>query len=348
MPAIKTALLSFGMSGKLFHAPFIAVHPGFELVGAWERTKKAIKEIYPDAISYNTLEDLLADDSIELVIVNTPNNTHYNYTKAALLAGKDVVVEKAFTTTVAEAIELKELALKLNRKISIYHSRRYDSDYRTIQSILKKNLLGNLVEAEFRYDRYKPTIGPKQHKESAGPGAGLLNDLGPHLIDQALTLFGMPNYVFADIRITRPLSQVDDWFNVVLYFPTLRVTLHASNFVREPLPAYMLQGTKGTFIKSRTDTQETKLLAGELPNRQDWGVETDNEYGLLHTEKDGVIIKEKVPSEIGNYLDFYDGVYEAIRNNAPMPVTCDEATDVMRIIEAAVKSSNEKKVVEVN
>jgi predicted dehydrogenase len=346
MPAIKTALLSFGMSGKVFHAPFISVHPGFELVGAWERTKKAIQGIYPDAISYNTMEDLLADDSIELVIVNTPNNTHYNYTKAALIAGKDVVVEKAFTTTVAEAIVLKELALKLNRKISIYHSRRYDSDYRTMQKILQQNLLGDLVEAEFRYDRYKPSIGPKQHKENAGPGAGLLNDLGPHLIDQALTLFGMPSSVFADIRITRPQSQVDDWFNVVLYYPQLRVSLHASNFVREALPAYMLQGTKGSFIKSRTDMQETKLLAGELPNRIDWGVEPASEYGLLHTEKDGVIIKERVPSEVGNYLDYYDGVYNAIRKGAPMPVTCHEATDVMRIIEAAVKSSNEKKVIE--
>ena len=176
MQAIKTALLSFGMSGKLFHAPFISVHPGFKLGGAWERTNKVIKDVYPDAISYHSLEDLLADDSIELVIVNTPNNTHYSYAKAALLAGKDVVVEKAFTTTVAEAVALQELALKLNRKISVYQSRRFDSDYRTLQKILQQNLLGDVVDAEFRYDRYKPAIGPKQHKELTGPGAGLLND----------------------------------------------------------------------------------------------------------------------------------------------------------------------------
>ena len=347
MQAIKTALLSFGMSGKLFHAPFISVHPGFELGGAWERTKKVIKDVYPDAISYNSLEDLLADDSIELVIVNTPNNTHYSYAKAAMLAGKDVVVEKAFTTTVAEALALQELALKLNRKISVYQSRRFDSDYRTLQKILQQNLLGDVVDAEFRYDRYKPAIGPKQHKELTGPGAGLLNDLGPHLIDQALTLFGMPEAVFADVRITRPKSQVDDWFDVVLYYSSIRVRLHASNFARETHPAYMLQGTKGTFIKSRTDMQETRLLAGELPNRTDWGVEPASEYGLLHTEINGVVIKERVPSETGNYLDFYDAVYDAIRNNAPMPVTCQQATDVMRIIEASVESSNEKKVVDI-
>lgn len=347
MQAIKSALLSFGMSGKVFHAPFIHVHPGFLLVGAVERSRQLIQEIYPHAKSYPTVEALLADDNIELVIVNTPNNTHYDFAKQCMQAGKDVVVEKAFTTTVAEAIELQELGFKLNRKISIYQSRRYDSDYRTLKKVLKQNLLGQLVEAEFRYDRYKPTIGPKQHKESAGPGAGLLNDLGPHLIDQALTLFGMPQSVFADIRITRPQSQVDDWFSIVLYYETFSVRLHASNFVREALPAYMLQGTKGSFIKSRTDTQETKLLAGEMPNREDWGVEAANEFGLLHTEINGVLVKEYLPSENGNYLDYYDGIYEAIRNGSPIPVTCAEAIQVMQIIEASVNSHQTKKLISV-
>jgi len=343
MTAIKTALLSFGMSGKVFHAPFIAVHPGFELVGAWERSKLSIQESYPFAKSYSTLEALLSDHSIELVIVNTPNSTHYNYAKAALLAGKDVVVEKAFTTTVKEAIELKELAIQLNRKISIYQNRRFDSDYRTLQKVIQQQLLGTLVDAEFRYDRYKPTISAKQHKEAAGPGAGLLNDLGPHLIDQALTLFGIPEAIYADIRVTRPQSQVDDWFDLILYYPALRVRLHASNYAREALPAYMLQGTNGSFIKNRTDMQETKLLAGLMPNRDDWGQEPESEYGLLHTTINDQIVKKNLPSEKGNYLDYYDAVYEAIRNNAIMPVTCDEAISIMQILEMAVKSSAEKK-----
>jgi len=348
MSAIKTAILSFGMSGKLFHAPFIAVHPGFQLAGVLERSKKMVQEIYPMVKSFNTLDELLADDSIELIIVNTPNYTHYNYTKQALLAGKDVVVEKPFTTTVAEAVDLQALAIKLNRKISVYQNRRFDSDFRTMHKILQQNLLGDMVEAEFRYDRYKPAIGPKQHKEVAGPGAGLLNDLGPHLIDQALTLFGMPEAIFADSRITRTLSQVDDWFNLVLYYPTLRVRLHAASFVREALPAYMLQGTNGSFIKSRTDVQETDLLAGKIPNREHWGIEPASEYGLLHTEIDGKIIKERVPSEKGNYLDFYQGVYDAIRNGSPMPVTCHEAINVMRLLEAAIKSNSEKKLIDIN
>jgi len=348
MPAIKTALLSFGMSGKLFHAPFLCVHPGFELIGAWERSKKVLQEIYPGTTSYNTLEDLLADPSVELVIVNTPNNSHYEYTKAAMLAGKDVVVEKAFTTTVAEAVELKELALQLNRKITIYQSRRFDSDFKTIQKVLNENLLGATVDAEFRYDRYKPLIGPKKHKETAGPGAGLLNDLGPHLIDQALTLFGMPEALFADVRITRENSLVDDWFDIQLQYASLRVRLHSAVFAREALPAYMLQGRNGSFIKNRTDQQETKLLAGLLPNRDDWGAEPVSEYGLLNTEINSKLIKKKLPSEKGNYLEFYDGVYEAIVNNTQMPVTVDQAINVMKIIELATQSSKEKRVLLVN
>ena len=347
MPVIKTALLSFGMSGKLFHAPFLHVHPGFELIGAWERSKKGIQEIYPGTKSYNTLEELLADPEIELVIVNTPNNSHFEYTKAAMLAGKDVVVEKAFTTTVAEAVELKNMAQELNRKITVYQSRRFDSDFRTIQKVLRENLLGDVVDAEFRYDRYKPVIGPKQHKETAGPGAGLLNDLGPHLIDQALTLFGMPDAVFADVRTTRINSLVDDWFDIQLQYADIRVRLHSAVFAREALPAYMVQGRNGSFIKNRTDQQETKLLAGQLPNRDDWGAELPAEYGLLHTEINGKVIKEKLPSEKGNYLEFYDGVYEAITTNAPMPVTVDQAINVMKIIELASQSSKEKRVVQV-
>ncbi len=346
MAPIKTALLSFGMSGKVFHAPFINLHKGFQLMGAWERSKKAIEEIYPGTLSYSSLEAILADKSIELVVVNTPNNTHYEYAKAALLAGKNVVVEKAFTTTVQEALELKLLAEKVNKKVSVYQSRRWDSDFKTVKKIKESNLLGDVVEASLYYDRYKPLIGPKQHKETAGPGAGLLNDLGPHLIDMALCLFGMPQALFADIRITRPHSQVDDWFDISLHYTACRVRLKSSIFVREPLPSFVLHGTKGSFIKSRTDVQEANLLAGKQPNLTDWGTEPESESGLLHTEKDGVIIKEKVPTAQGNYYYYYDGVYKALTEDKPMPVTCDEGINVMTIIEAAIKSNAEKRLVE--
>lgn len=345
MRTIKTALLSFGMSGRVFHAPFIQLHPGLTLTGSWERSKNAIQELYPAVQSYPTLQSVLEDKNIELLVVNTPTSTHYEYAKAALLAGKHVVVEKAFTTSVQEAIELKKLAASVEKKIAVFQNRRWDSDFKTVKKILASNLLGEIIEAEFHFDRFKPAIGPKLHKENIAPGAGLLNDLGPHLIDQALCLFGIPEAVFADIRITREQSQVDDWFDIVLYYAQCRVRLKAGYFVLEPLPAFVMHGRNGSFIKSRADVQETNLQAGLLPSTDDWGTEPESEQGLLHTEKNGIIIKEKIPTEQGNYFHFYDAVYNAIVNDTNMPVTCDDGIAVMQIIEAAVKSNASKALV---
>jgi len=346
MSPIKTALLSFGMSGKVFHAPFLQIHPGFQLAGAWERSKKLIQQSYPGVTSYESLESLLADDSIELVVVNTPTDTHYEYAKLVLLAGKDIIVEKAFTTTVAEAIELKELAEKLNRKLSVYQNRRWDSDFKTVKNIIEAGLLGKLNEAEIHFERFKPELNTvKKHKEIATPGAGLLKDLGPHSIDSALCLFGMPEALFADIRITRETSVVDDWFDILLYYKEIRVRLKGALLVREALPGFILHGTKGSFLKKRTDVQETDLVAGKMPNTTNWGTEPISEQGLLHTEKDGSIIRERVPSLQGNYYDYYDLVYKAITENKPMPVTADDGINVMRIIESAIQSCKEKKLV---
>jgi len=347
MPPIKTAMLSFGMSGKVFHAPFINIHKGFVLAGAWERSKKAIQEIYPEATSYPTFESILADKTVDLVIVNTPNYTHFEYAKAALQAGKNVVVEKAFTTTVAEAVELKLLAENMGKKISVFQSRRWDSDFKTVQKIKQSGLLGDVVEAALNYERFKPGIGTKQHKEMAGPGAGLLNDLGPHLIDQALLLFGMPQEIFASIRNTRPQSKVDDWFELQLFYPGCTVRLKSGMFIREPLPAFILHGTKGSFIKSRGDVQEAALLAGKHPTVPGWGQEPDSESGWLFTDKDGIIAKEKITTEPGNYYYYYDALYNAIANDTAMPVTCDDGIHVMKLIEAAVKSNDEKRVINI-
>ncbi|HMG83404.1 MAG TPA: Gfo/Idh/MocA family oxidoreductase, partial [Ferruginibacter sp.] len=225
MQPIKTALLSFGMSGKVFHAPFIELHPGFQLAGAWERSTKIIQQIYPETKSYATFAEVLNDREVELVIVNTPTYTHYDYAKQALLAGKHIIVEKAFTTTVKEAEELKELSIQQNKTIGVYQNRRYDSDFKTVQKLIREGCVGDINEVEIHFDRFKPTLSPKKHKEIPGPGAGILKDLGAHIIDQALCLFGMPAAVFADIRITRPLSQVDDDINLLLYYPTFRVRL---------------------------------------------------------------------------------------------------------------------------
>lgn len=345
MPPIKTALLSFGMSGKLFHAPFLQVHPGFHLAGAWERSKKIIGEFYPGVTSYPSLDTILQDDSIELVIVNTPTATHYEYARQALLAGKNIIVEKAFTSTLEEAVELKHLAEKVNKKIAVYQNRRWDSDFKTVKKIIFDGWLGDLKEAEIHFDRFKPELSPKPHKEVQSAGSGILKDLGPHIIDSALCLFGFPEALFADIRITRPTSVVDDWFDILLYYKNVRVRLKGGVFVREALPGFIVHGSKGSFLKNRTDVQETDLLAGKIPNLTTWGIEPDSDRGLLHTEKNGNVIREKIKSLPGNYYDYYDEVYKALTEGIPMPVTADDGINVMRIIESAIQSCNEKKVI---
>lgn len=343
--SINTALCSFGMSGLVFHSPFLTINPHFNFYAVWERSKNEAQQKFPEVKTYRSLDEMLADLLVELVIVNTPNYTHYEYAKKALMAGKHVVVEKPFTTNVEEANELIEIAKKEKKVLSVYQNRRYDSDFKTIRKIINENLLGELVEVEMHFDRFREELSPKQHKEIPGPGTGVLFDLGSHLIDQALTLFGIPEKVFADIRIIRPLSKVDDYFELLLYYNNLRVRLKASYVVREALPGYILHGLKGSFIKAKTDVQETMLQAGNLPGGKDWGTEPESEKGLLHTEKDGKIIREYIQSELGNYDDYYTAIYEAIRNNKPLPVTAEDGANVIKIIEAAFNSSKEEKVI---
>ena len=345
MQKIKTALLSYGMSGKVFHAPFLELHPGFELLGSWERSKKLIKEDYPEVISYSSLESILEDKTIDLVIVNTPIDTHFEYAKKVLLAGKHAIVEKAFTSNVAEAKELAALAKEKGLKLSVFQNRRWDSDFKTVKSIVDKNVLGEIVEAEFHFDRYNPVLSPKVHKETVNSGSGIMKDLGPHIIDQALYLFGLPNAVFADIRFIRANSVVDDYMDVLLYYTNFRLRLKAGFFVREPNPSYVIHGKKGSFLKSRGDVQEDELKLGKKPNLPNWGTEKEGQEGLLHTEIEGKIIKEKTPTLQGNYYDFFDGVYQCLTNGKIEPVTAQDGVNVMQIIEAAFQSNEQKKVI---
>lgn len=326
------------MSGRVFHAPFLHVNPGFELYSVWEREKDVARALYPTMSVVRTLEELLADEAVELVIVNTPNYTHFDYARQALRAGKHVIVEKPFTLTEAEGRELIALARQTGRKLSSFQSRRFDSDFRTVRRIVDSGVLGKIVEAEIHYDRFTPGLSYKVHKETPGPGTGLLYDLGSHLIDQALQLFGEPERVFADLFIIREHSQVDDYMEVLLFYPGYRVRLKSSYLVREPLPAYSIFGHNGTFLKSRADVQEKELLAGAMPGGADWGVEPESEQGLLHAEIGGKVVREKVPTERGNYMDYFTGIHEAIRNDAPLPVTAEEGVRIIRVIEKAYES----------
>ncbi len=345
MQTINTALLSFGMSGRVFHAPFIHLHQGFRLAGAWERSRQVIQQTYPQAQSYATLEAILADDGIDLIVVNTPTYTHYDYAVRALRAGKHVVIEKAVTTTSAEAQALKALAIAQGRQIAVFQNRRWDSDFLTVKQVIESGALGDLNEVEIHFDRFNLSPSPKQHKELPNPGAGILKDLGPHAIDQALTLFGMPQALFADLRVTRPNSLVDDSFDLLLYYPTLRVRLKGSYIVKEPVPAYVVHGARGSFLKPRGDRQEAMLLQGIVPEGADWGREAATTQGTINYDKDCVAVREELATLQGNYAHFYAGVHDALTRGGPMPVTIDDGINVMKIIEAAMASTETRQVI---
>ncbi|SCY41780.1 Predicted dehydrogenase [Nonlabens sp. Hel1_33_55] len=345
MKQIRTALCSYGMSGHLFHAPFIEANPGFELYAVWERNKDVAVKKYPKIKTVRNLEDLLMDDSIELIIVNTPNITHFEFAKQIIEAGKHLVIEKPFAVTGNQCHELIELAAKYHVMLSVYHNRRWDSDFKTVQRVYNSGVLGELVDAEFHYDRYESNLSYKTHKEKPTLGVGSLYDLGSHLIDQALVLFGMPASVYGYLDAFRDKSQVADYFDVKLYYKEFVVTLKSSYFVKEPQAAYILNGKNGSFIKSKADIQEAQLQKEIAPNTINWGKEPASEQGLLHVLKDGPFKKEKVPTEVGNYASFYNGIYDSIRNNQPVPVLPEEALNVIVVIEAAIKSNQEKKVI---
>jgi scyllo-inositol 2-dehydrogenase (NADP+) len=344
---VNTALCSFGMSGRLFHAPFLHSNQGFNLYSVLERSKDLAAAEYPHLRVHRSLDDLLDDGGVELVIVNTPSYTHFDFAKMVLMAGKHVVVEKPFTATAKEAKELIVLAEAKGKMLTVFQNRRYDSDFKTVKKILDEGFLGPIVEAEIHYDRYNPVLSPKLHKETKGPAVGVVYDLGSHLIDQALQLFGRPEALFADLGFTRPGSEVEDFMEILLYYPSLRVRIKAGYFVREALPAFVLHGVLGSFLKTRADTQERELLAGKRPGGREWGREPDNERGLLHTEMGGKLIRETVPTLQGNYGEYYDRLYEAIRRPADrvLPVTAEEGMEVIQIIEAAYLSNREKRVV---
>jgi len=342
MQTIKTALCSFGMSGWVFHAPFINSHKGFELYGVWERSKNLAAEKYPSIKTFRDFDSMLADEAIDLIIVNTPSITHFEYAKKALLAGKHVIVEKPFTATVKEADELIQLAAEKNKLLSVFHNRRWDSDFLTVKKVIESKRLGDIKEVEIHYDRFTPDLSYKTHKETPTPAVGVVYDLGAHLIDTALQLFGIPNAVFADMMIMRQNSLVDDYFEIILYHPSYRVRLKATMFAKEP-QGFIIHGTKGSFIKSRSDVQETQLQKNKNPLDADYGFELQSEYGILHAEMDGKFVKESIPSERGNYGNYYEGIYQAIVNKKPLPVTAEEAKNVIQVIEKAYKSNKEGK-----
>jgi predicted dehydrogenase len=346
MKTIKTGLTSFGMSGQVFHAPFISVHPQFELTAICERTKNLSGDLYPDAVTVRSIEELLSLRDLELAVVNTPDATHYEYAGQALEAGKHVIVEKPFTITVAEGEQLIRLAEKKNLMLCVFQNRRWDADFLTVKEIVETGRLGKLVEFESVYARYRNEVPVKTWKELEG---SLTYNLGSHLIDQCLTLFGMPESVFADISKLRDHTLIDDYFNIHLYgcelFPDVKITLKASYLMREPEPRFVLHGTSGSYVKRGFDKQEELLKTGAIPDTPDWGMETEDEWGEINAEINGKVFKSKYPGRRGNYMYFYESVYQHLRHGQPLPTAAKNVLPSIRVIEAAFESAAKRKVI---
>jgi predicted dehydrogenase len=339
MHPIKTGIASYGMSGLVFHAPLLHVHPGFEIVKIVERSYKGSKERYHDVHVVRSFEELVNDDQLELIIVNTPDATHFDYCKAALESGKHVVVEKPFVLTTIEAEELIKISKERRRLLCVFQNRRWDGDYLTVKKVVTEKLLGRLVSFESHFDRYRNFIQPGTWKEERNAGAEIVYNLGAHMIDQAYDLFGMPISVSADIGIQRTDGVADDFYNIVLRYSSFHASLKAAYLVREEGPRYILHGTEGSFLKWGIDPQEADLKAGKYPNETGWGKEPQKLWGKLNTEWNGLHFSGRIETLAGNYLAYYNNILEAIRNGAELIVQPQHSLDVMRIIEAAIESN---------
>lgn len=329
--------MAYGMSGKVFHAPFVHLNDGFNFVAVTERSKKQAAQDYPGVISYDTIDELIADENIDLVIINTPNYTHYDYAKKCLLAGKHILVEKPFTATVAQAKELFALAKELGKKALVYHNRRFDSGFNITKEIIESGKLGKLIDVHFKYDRYRAEIGPKFFKEDPSYEAhGLTYDLGPHLIDQAISLFGKPEKYYKVLGNYREDSLVDDYFFIHLSYPNqLNVFLSSSLLTADIPPAFVINGSLGSFSKNHGDIQESQLLNGMKPSEEGYGIELAVDAGKLTlVTPNGGREVSFLTSPKGNYPELFEWVYQTIANNKPYPIKEEDIIAQLEILES--------------
>lgn len=341
MEKIRVGVLSYGMSGKVFHCPLLHVNPGFEMKKIMQRSSNDALIRFPYLQVVRNATDIINDPDIDLVLVNTPDHTHFEYTKAALEAGKNVVVEKPFIHEISEGEELINLALKKNRNLTVFQSRRWEGDFLTIKKIIENKYLGRLVTYEAHFDRFRNFIRDSW-KEKPEFKASTLYNLGSHLIDQALMLFGMPDAVYADLRKQRSGSMVDDLFDLNLYYPEIKVTLRSSYLVREPGPRFMLHGTEGSYVKQGVDPQEEALTQGHLPDEPGFGKEPEELWGIMNTNLNGIHFRGPVETFPGCYQEFYNLLYETLVNGKKPAVLPEESLNGIRIIKAAYESDEKR------
>ncbi|APE30103.1 hypothetical protein BOX17_03515 [Halomonas aestuarii] len=343
---ISVGLVGFGMAGRTFHAPLIQASPSLELNAVVSRDPDRVRADLPAAEVLPKAAQLFARRDIDLVVIATPNETHFPLAKAALNAGKHVVIDKPFSVTASEARLLKAQADEAERLLSVFHNRRWDSDFLTLKSLIEDGTLGRVVSLESRFDRFRPQVTDRW-RDRHQPGAGIWYDLGPHLLDQARELFGMPRAILLELATAREGAEVDDDFLALLEYDHLRVTLQASSLVAEPTPRFRVHGTSGSFVKYGLDPQEGWLKAGQRPT-PGWGV--DASPGTLTLDKAGVegdreetreavaLVSREAPVVPGDYTAYYDGIAETLLNGAPPPVTSESALDVMTLLETGLDS----------
>ncbi|MEQ4671002.1 MULTISPECIES: oxidoreductase [Providencia] len=342
---IKVGIVGYGYASKTFHAPFIATLPGYELTAISSSDPNKVTLDWPNVAVASSPEKLFANPEIELVIIPTPNDTHYALASQALAAGKHVVVDKPFTVTVEEAEKLQQQALKEGKLLSVYHNRRWDAGFLTLKKLFSDGCLGDIKYYESHFDRYRPETR-QRWRESAVAGGGIWYDLGPHLLDQALQFFGKPLGITADLGIIRPNAEATDYFHVLLNYSDKKVVLHATTVAAAESPLYVIHGMKGSYVKYGLDSQEDELKKGRLPTDDNWGIDKRNGYVTL-SQNDELVTQEWI-NEKGNYGGYYLAIYEAIRNGAATPVLPQEAINIMKLIEAGIRSDKEKRTINID
>ena len=346
---VRVGLIGFGLAGQAFHAPTIRGTAGMELACILARSGSLAQQKYPGVRVARTLEELLADETIRLIVVATPNTSHFDLARHCMLAGREVVVDKPFTTTTQEARELIQVAEQQKRLLAVYQNRRWDGDFVTIKKLIASGALGRLAAYESHYDRFRPQLTPGAWRERPGPGSGILYDLGSHLIDQSLALFGAPKSVTADVFAQRDAAQVDDAFDLRFEYPGLRVTLRSSMLALAARPRFLLHGTLASFVKYGMDPQEDFLRRGEFPSGTDWGPpwgeDPEEQWGVLTVAEGNPSTAKKVRTERGDYRGFYANVRDAINSGTPPAVTAEDGYRTIRAIELALQSSHERRTV---
>ncbi|HUX28626.1 MAG TPA: Gfo/Idh/MocA family oxidoreductase [Terracidiphilus sp.] len=340
---IRVGLVGFGMSGRVFHGPLLSSVDGLELAAVMERSTNKAAERYPDVVTHRSLEAMLADSSLGLFVVATPSGTHFQVARQILEAGKNVVVDKPMCIASAEIAELMALAAAKKVLLIPFHNRRWDSDFQTVQKLLHEGSLGRLVHFESRFDRWRP-VPPTERLWKEDPASGgVLLDLGTHIGDQALTLFGKPEAVAADVVREREWARASDGFNIRLRYPGFMVVLGANSLSLPARPRFHLRGTKGNYWKWGMDPQEAALNLITRIGDGPWGRDPEAEWGAFNTSEDGVTVSRPIAPVTGDYRLYYARVRDALLGNVPAPVAAVDAWRVARVLEWAVESSEQRR-----